>query len=134
MNSKPKFFIVYPYDMIDQIAWPEGCDYRCDANLPSMLEDVLEIKDDSIGSEVKLIWNSSHRREMLVKNNITYDQLEDYLHSSCSMLSFGDKDLRKKVVETLKKLGAIDFICVDSYRDMILQQAFYKENKKFNLE
>lgn len=131
MNWNPKFYLVYPDEIIDQIPWPEECDYQCVAHFPSMLRQVLKI--DAIGSEIKLVWNDWHRNEMLKRNNITSDQLENYLKSGCSILSFEDRDVMDKVATTLRNMGITNFVCVESYREVILQQAFYKENKRFNL-
>lgn len=131
MSWKPKFFIVYPDELIDQIEWPEGWGYRCVATLPSMLKEVLKV--ETIGSEIKLIWNDRHRNIMLEKNSISNEQLDDYLRANCSMLSFKAKGTMKRAVKALEKMGATNFVCVNSYRDMVLQQAFYRKNKKFDL-
>ena len=47
------------------------------------------------------------------------------------MLSFSAKGTMNKTAKLLNQLGADNIICVDSYREVILQQAFFKNNKKF---
>lgn len=47
------------------------------------------------------------------------------------MLSFISEGTMKRVAMALKNMGGENFICVNSYRDVILQQAFYRHNKKF---
>ena len=130
MSWKPRFYIVYPYSLVDQISWPEGWGNKCVANISSMLREVLNVS--TIGSEIKLIWNDEHRYIMLEKNSITNKQLDDYIKSNCSMLSFISEGTMKRAVNALKSMGAINFICVNSYREVILQQAFYRHNKSFD--
>ena len=131
MSWKPNFYIVFPYSLAYQINWPEDWKYQCVANIPKMLKEVLNVS--TIGSEIKLIWNENHRDTMIKKNGITYEQLDDYLKSDCSMLSFISKGTMKRAVKALERMGAVDFVCVSSYRDVILQQAFYRHNKHFNM-
>ncbi|MBD9179636.1 MAG: hypothetical protein EGP82_10770 [Odoribacter splanchnicus] len=131
MGWNPNFYIVFPYSLAYQINWPEGWGYQCVANLPLMLKEVLNVS--TIGSEIKLIWNEDHRDTMIKKNEITYEQLDDYLKSDCSMLSFLSEGTMKRAVKALKRMGAVNFVCVSSYRDVILQQAYYRHNKNFNL-
>ncbi|WP_250716472.1 hypothetical protein [Bacteroides fragilis] len=115
--------------MVDQIEWPKGCDYCCVANLASMLQDKLNCK--SIGAEIKLIWNYEHREIIMEKNNVTSEEIDDYVKADCNMLSFSSERTRKRAVEFLTKIGGKNFICVNSYRDVILQQAFFNKNKTF---
>lgn len=129
MSWKPNFYIVFPYSLAYQINWPEDWKYQCVANIPAMLKEVLNV---SIGSEIKLIWNEEHRDAMIKKYDITYEQLDDYLKSGCSMLSFISEGTMKRAVKALKQMGAMNFVCVSSYRDVILQQAFYRHNNHFN--
>lgn len=131
MSWKPNFYIVFPYELAYQINWPEDWKYQCVDNIPKMLKEVLHV--GTIGSEIKMIWNEHHREVMLEKNNITDEQLEDYLHADCSMLSFLSPGTMNRAVKALEKMGATNFICVNSYRDVILQQAFYRHNKKFKI-
>ena len=128
MSWKPKFYIVYADSMIQQVAFPEGW-AMCTANLPTLLRELLNIS--TIGSEIKLIWNLEHREIMLEKNGITNDQLDAYIKADCNMLSFTTKGTMRRVVKELKKMGCENFVCVDNYKDMILQQVFYQQNKYF---
>ncbi len=48
------------------------------------------------------------------------------------MLSFISERTRARAVKKKKKIGGKNFICVNSYRDVILQQAFFNNNKTFN--
>lgn len=128
---KPKFYIVYPNRIIDEITWAENAPYRCGANFPGMFESVLKLPDNSIGSEIKLIWNNEHRNTIIQKNDVEYDDVENYLKADCSILSFEEQNIRDMVSMQLDILGGKDFVCVDSYRDVILKQAFYRLNKTF---
>ena len=132
MKWKPKFFIVYPDKMIHQIKWPGNWASHSVSNLPEMLREFLNVS--SIGSEMKLIWNQNHRWQVIEQNNITAQDLDDYLKADCSMLSFSAKGTMNKTAKLLIQLGADNIICVDTYRDMILQQAFYKKNNEFQKE
>ena len=127
---KPKFYIVFPYSLTSQIEWPKEWGNTCVANMPAMLREVLKIK--TIGSEIKLIWNYQHRQLILQKNCITNEQLDFYLKSDCSILSFLSIRTRKRAVKALKEMGGEGFICVDNYRDVIIQQAIYKQTGKFS--
>ena len=129
MSFKPKYYIIFPYRMIDEMEWPKGCDYRCPANLPSMLRDQLNVQ--TIGGEIKLIWNDTHRYEILKKNSITNEQLNDYLMSNSCIVSFISNGTRQRALKCLDKLGAKGYVCVDNYREVLTYQAFYKNNKKF---
>lgn len=130
---KPEFYIVYPRTMIYKIEWPDGAPYRCCANLAEMLQFVLNT--ESIGSEIKLIWNYNHRKIIMDKNNVTSEDIDNYVKASSSILSFMSKKIRDRVKKKLVDLGGNDFIYVDSYRDVILQQAYYYKNKQFkNME
>ena len=53
MNWKPKFFIVYPDNMIHQIKWSDNWRVHCVSNLPEMLKEILNVS--TIGSELKLM-------------------------------------------------------------------------------
>lgn len=97
-----------------------------------MLREILNVS--TIGGEWKLIWNNNHRRQVIKQNNISSQDLDDYLKADCSMLSFSAKGTMTKTAKLLIELGADNIICVDNYRDMMLQQAFYKKNKKFSNE
>ena len=130
MKWKPKFFIVYPDKMIHQIKWTDNWGCHSVSNLPEMLQEILNVS--TIGSEMKLIWNNNHRWQVIEQNNISSQELDDYLKADCSMLSFSVKGTMNKTSKLLIELGADNIICVESYRDMMLQQAFYKNNKKFS--
>lgn len=132
MKWKPKFFIVYPDKMIHQIKWTANWRNHTVSNLPGMLREILNVS--TISTEFKLIWNNNHRWQVIEQNNISSSQLDDYLKADCSMLSFSAKGTMNKTAKLLIELGADNIICVDNYRDMMLQQAFYKKNKKFSNE
>jgi nucleoid-associated protein YejK len=129
MKWKPKFFIVYPDKMIHQIKWTDNWGCHSVSNLPEMLREILNVS--TIGTEWKLIWNNNHRWQVIEQNNIFSQELDDYLKADCSMLSFSAKGTMNKTAKLLIELGADNIICVDNYRDMILQQAFFKNNKNF---
>jgi len=126
----PAYYIVYKDELAYMIAWPNDCSYRCVANLANMLKTVIKKR---IGSEMKFIWNDYHRNEIISKNNVTSEDIDNYVRSNTAMLSFMSSDVREKAVKGLIKLGANpnDFICVDSYRDVILQQSYYYKHKEF---
>ncbi len=113
------------------MTWPSDWGNVCPANLSPMLSEVLKVK--AIGSEIKLIWNASHRHAVVKDNNVTYQQLEDYLKADCSLLSFQSVRTRTKAVKAIEKMGGKGFICIDSYREVILSQAHYHVNKSFPL-
>lgn len=127
---KPKFYIVYPMAMIDHIHWPEGAPYRCAANLTGMLKFVLNT--GAIGAEIKLIWNWKHREIIMEKNNVSSEDIDNYVKANSCMLSFLSERTRDRAAKILKDFGGVGFIYVNSYRDVILQQAFYFKNKEFN--
>jgi|SRR5690606_17279691 len=129
MSFKPQFFIVYPYSSVDNLQWECTTHYRCMAHIPNMLQELLNVK--TIGSEIKLIWNEQHRRQVLKDNDLTYQQLEDYLKSGCSMISFSAKGTRQKAYNEMKRLGAKEMFFADSYRDMVIAQANYRRFKEF---
>jgi hypothetical protein len=131
MKWKPKFFIVYPDKMIHQIKWTDNWRNHTVSNLPEMLREILNVS--TIGTEWKLIWNNHHKWQVIEQNNITALDLDDYLKADCSMLSFSTKGTMNKTAKLLIELGADNIICVENYRDMMLQQAYYKNNKKFLL-
>ncbi len=130
MKRKSKFFIVFPRKLVNEITWPDAWGYQCAGSLPDMLRDVLKVK--SIGSEFKVIWNEQHRWSLVKDLDITIKDLEDYLKADCSMLSFVSERTMKLAAKELTDRGSSDFICVDNYRDVIMQQAFYRQNKSFN--
>ncbi|MCD8178067.1 MAG: hypothetical protein LUE98_11845 [Tannerellaceae bacterium] len=125
----PKFYIVYPRSLVDQLEWPEGCAYRCSANLSLMLEHVLNTK--SIGSEIKLIWNYEHRKIIMERNNVTSEDIDNYVKADTNMLSFLSERTMKRAGKALSAMGGKNFIYVNSYRDVILQQAYYYKHKQF---
>lgn len=127
----PKFYIVYPMPMVDQIQWPEDAPYRCAANLPGMLKLVLNT--GAIGAEIKLIWNWNHRRIIMEKNDVTSDDIDNYVKANCCMLSFLSEQTRDRAAKVLRGFGGKNFIYADSYRDVILQQAYFFKNKAFKI-
>lgn len=129
---KPKFYIIYPRKMIEQLQKPESWGYLCPGNLSEALQELLNVK--SIGSELKLIWNHQHRWKVIEDNKIEPADLDDYLKADCSLISFKTKFLMKRAIKKLREMGMIeDVVCVGNYRDVILQQAYYKRNGKFNI-
>ncbi|WP_286914837.1 hypothetical protein [Flavobacterium sp. UBA4197] len=129
---KPKYYIVFPRKMVNEMTWPTDWGHKCAGNLSEMLQDVLKVK--TIGSELKLIWNSHHRYQVIKDNNITDAELDDYVKSDCSMISFQSAGTMKRAVKSLEKMGGKNFVCLDSYREVILQQAHYKNNCEFFLK
>ncbi len=129
MSWKPKYFIVYPHKSVDNLRWECTTHYACMAHIPNMLRELLGVS--TVGREIKLIWNFQHQSEMKDKYNISYQQLEDYIKSNCSMLSFTAKGTRKRAIKELKRLGAKELCLADSYRDMMLMQAFYRNHQSF---
>lgn len=129
----PKYFIVYPRQMINELEKPEGWGYLSAGNLSVALKEVLNAK--SIGSEIKLIWNNQHYWQLIKDYELEPQELDDYIKSDCSLLSFKSEFLMKRVVKQLNKMGAkTTFICINNYRDVILQQAHYKNFGKFKIE
>lgn len=129
MSWKPKFFILYTEQTFDLINWPSKWRNTCRANLPSMLQEVLNVS--TIGSEIKLIWNDEHRRIVMSKNKVTYSQLEKYLKARTCMLSFTSVGTRKRAADALRGMGAGELIFVDCYRDVIVYQAYFKEHARW---
>lgn len=126
----PKFYIIYPYNMINELEKPKNYGYLCAGNLSEALRDLLNVK--SIGSELKLIWNNQHRWQIIEDYNLQPEDLDDYIKSDCAILSFESEFVMKRAIKQLKLMGAkSEFICVDNYRDVILQQANYKRNNQF---
>lgn len=120
----PKYYIVYPYKMINELDKPDGWGYLCAGNLSEALQEVLNVK--SIGSEIKLIWNNQHRWKLIDDYQLEPDDLDCYLKSNCSLLSFKTEYLMKRCAKQLRKMGATcDIVLVDNYRDVILQQAHF---------
>lgn len=131
MSWKPKYFIIYPYKMINELTKPENYGYLCAGNLSEALRDTLNVK--SIGSEIKLIWNNQHRWQLLKDYELDGNDLDDYIKSECSILSFKSQFLMKRAIKQLKIMGAkSNMMCVDNYRDVIIEQAHYKRNGSFS--
>src|SRR5687768_6049146 len=105
MNWKAKFYLIYPRKLVNEIKWPAEWGHQCSGNLADMLQEVLKIKS-GIGSEIKLIWNDEHRRQLIKDYDITYRDLEDYIGADCSLLSFKSESLMNKTVKRLKEMGA----------------------------
>mgnify|MGYP000666069510 CR=1 FL=1 len=129
MGFKSKYHIIFPNEMVYKMDWPEGCDYCCPANVPSMLRDKLNVQ--TIAGEIKLIWNHEHRMEILKDNNITDEQLDDFLKADCSNIHFAAEGTRKRALKYLDKIGATGYVCADSYRDVLLFQAHFENNGEF---
>lgn len=123
MSWKPKYFILYTNDINEKITWPEGWGNTCRANIVPMLREVLNTK--SIGSEIKIIWNSDHEYEMIKKYGLTYDQLREYLNAKSGSLHFETQSLRKITFEHLQKIGAENLTLVDDYKKVILYQSYF---------
>ena len=99
MSWKPKYFIIYPYKMINELTKPENYGYLCAGNLSEALRDTLNVK--SIGSEIKLIWNNQHRWQLLKDYELDGNDLDDYIKSECSILSFKSQFLMKRTIKQL---------------------------------
>ena len=126
---KSKYYLLYEDGMENSIDWPEGWGYRCKANLSSMLREVLNVNTISI--EIKGILGSWHHREIMINNDVTYEDVEHYVKSDTGSIHFSSKRTRKKAVKALTEMGAKNLILVDSYRDLILYQAHYYHHRKF---
>lgn len=126
-NWKAKYFIVYPHKSFDDLKWECTTHYACRAHVPNMLQEILNVS--TVGGEIKLIWNHHHEREMIERFNITYEELDDYIKSDCSMISFSSKRTRKRALKELKRLGAKEMCTADGYKDMMLIQAHYRKNR-----
>ena len=129
MSFKPKYYIVYPHKSVNDLKWECTTHYRCMAHIPIMLQELLNVK--TIGSELKWIIDSSHRWELMQDYNVTSEDLENYVKSNCSIISFAAKGTRKRALQEMKRLGATEMHLADSYRDVILSQANYRVNKTF---
>ena len=117
--------------MINELTKPEGYGYLCAGNLSEALQDLLNVKQ--IGSELKLIWNNQHYYQVIKDNNILPEDLDDYLNAECCIISFKTEFTMKRALKKLKSMGMTsEIICVDNYRDVILQQANYKRTGEFN--
>jgi len=132
MKFKSKFFIVFPRKMVNEITWPDTWGNQCVANLPDILKEVLGIK--SICGEIKLIWNEEHRYRILKDNQVSHQELDDYKKADCNSLHFNSEKSMKRAAKELTDRGGKGFICLDNYRDVIVQQAYYKRNNSFQLE
>jgi hypothetical protein len=130
MRFKSKFFIVFPRKLVDEISWPDTWGSHCVANLPTMLSEVLGIK--FICGEIKLIWNEDHRWRIKEDNKVSHHELDDYLKADCNSLHFASEKGMKRAAKELTDRGGKGYICVDNYRDVIIQQAFYRRNGSFN--
>lgn len=130
MKWNPKYYIVYPRKMIYELKKPDGWGYLCSGDLPEALQLLLNTK--AIGGEMKLIWNEQHRWNVIRDNKIEYNDLEDYIKSDCSMISFKTEFMMNRALKKLKEMGSkSEVICVDNYRDVILNQANFKRFGKF---
>lgn len=130
MSWKPKNYIIYSYKIIDELEKPDGWGYLCAGNLSEALCELLNVK--SIGSEIKLIWNNQHKWQLIEDYKLEPIDLEDYIKADCSVLSFKTEFLMNRALQQLKKMGATsDIICVDNYRDVILNQAYFHRTGKF---
>lgn len=129
MTKKQKYYIVYPHKSVEDLQWECTTHYRCRAHIPNMLQQLLGVK--TVGDEIKLIWNHQHEAQMIKEYEVTYSQLRDYIKASCCMISFTAKGTRKRAIEHLKRLGAKEMCLSDNYRDVIILQAHYHNNKSF---
>lgn len=116
--------------MVDEISWPDKWGHQCVGNLPDMLREVLGIK--SICGEIKLIWNEDHRWRIKEDNQVSHHEIDDYIKADCNSLHFASEKSMKRAEKELSTRGGKGFICVDNYRDVIIQQAFYRHNGFFN--
>lgn len=129
MSWNPKYFILYRHGMEDIIQWPKKWGNTCRANLCSMLQEVL--KTENVGSELKLILDAQHAYQVRQNNKISYQELEDYVRARTGSLHFHSKRIRQKALIALKEMGARELLLVDSYREVLLYQAFFHRNSRF---
>ena len=132
MSWKSKYFILFKDDLNWKIKWPEGWGNQCPANLAPMLQEVLKTK--AVGSELKLIWNWAHERDMITKYEITYQQLYDYVKANVGSLHFQSEGTRKRAVKALLEMGATNLVLVDNYRDLLLYQAHFRNTGEFPIK
>lgn len=130
MAFKPKYYIVYPYKSVENLKWECTTHYACMAHIPIMLKELLNVK--TIGSEIKWIIDSRHKQELIEDYNVTSEDLENYVKSSCSIITFKSKGTRKRALKEMKRLGATEMYLADSYREVILSQAHYRLHKNFS--
>lgn len=123
----PKYYIVYPYKMTDEIIVPKGWGSFPHA-ITVLLKELTGAK--YLGSEIKWILDNNHRRSLIEEYNVTDQDIEDYLKSRCHIFSFTNKIHRNKAVKELIKMRAKTFISVDGYRDVLLTQAYYTRNNE----
>lgn len=110
--------------------WPENTPYRCPGNLSEMLCRVF--KTERIGSEIKCLLNDKHIRDLINDHKVTYEDLSNYRDAKCSMIYFQSSMLRRRAELLLDKLGKpAEYVSVDDYRDVILQQANYFKTNSF---
>lgn len=132
MKFKSKFFIVFPRKLVKEISWPDKWGNQCVGNLPDMLREVLGIK--SISGEIKLIWNEDHRWRIKEDNQVSHHEIDDYIKADCNSLHFASEKSMKRAAKELTDRGGKGFISLDNYRDVIIQQAYYKRNNSFQSE
>lgn len=129
MGFKSKYYIVFPRKMVEEIKWPQGWGHLCAGNVAEMLRELLGIA--RIAGEIKFLVSESEKWKISSDYNVSYEDIEHFLNSPCSTLHFNSKIAMKKAETTLKKMGATKLICVDSYREVILQQGYYKCYNEF---
>lgn len=119
----PKYYIVYPYKMTNEVQVPEGWGSFPHA-LTVLLKELTGAK--YLGSEIKWILDGGHRRSLMNDYNVTSEDLDDYLKSGCHIFSFTNKLHRQKALEELTNMKARSFIAVDGYRHVLLTQTYFK--------
>lgn len=134
MNWKRKFFLVYPRKIVNEITWPSDWGNQCSGNLSEMIREQLNVKR-GVGSEIKLIWNDDHRRQLIRDYNISSSDIDDYIKADCTLLTFRSERLMTRALKLLSKMGATSDPCqTTEYRDVIVQQAEYYRFGKFKLK
>lgn len=126
--TRKKYYIVYPYKMCAQVVVPSPWG-SFPAALTGLLKELTGAK--YLGSEIKWIVNYDHRKSLIEDHNVTSEDLDDYLKSNCHIFTFTNKLHRKKAIKELLKIKASNFISVDTYRDVLLNQANYARNETF---
>ncbi len=131
MRFKSKYYIVFPKKMTEEIEWPEGWGHQCPGNVAEMLRENLGVA--RIASEIKWFVSEHERWKTIRDHNVTYEDTEYFYNSPCSTLHFNSKIAMKKAETALKKMGATELLCTDSYREVILQHGYYKLHNKYKV-
>ena len=125
---KNKFYIVYDYEMTNEINMPSPW-----GSFPHAITSFLkeELKVGNIGSEITWIIDYNHRSYLINTYNVSDKNIDDYLKSSCHIFSFYSKGTRKRAIKLLEKMGCTKFTIADNYRDVIIKQAYFFNKNEF---